>query len=564
MPSTDPSPYGSSAAAAEVETSAVRRIVSSVGVSAVGTWSYNVGIAVYAYHQTGSTAWVAVATVGRYVPALIITWFGSKWADRFPRQAVAVASDAFCALMMVALTVVALMNGSILLAIGLAALSSGVARIQSAAALSAAADLVAESRLASTAALISTIDAVATALGPAIAAIVLAFASPTVLFALNGATFAVSAVLIAGVPRVAARRADRQASQALDQKEDPAYRASVRAVWPLLATRSIAAVVYGIDIVLLAVLATEQLRQGTAGYGWLLAGAGVGGLLAALWIRRQDTVGGTVGRLTIGMAGYCVPLLLFLLTPILPGSLAIQLVRGAGSVLVTATVIAGLQRMVPSRVSGRLFGLANVLVMVGTSTGALLAPLLIGVFGLSGTLGVVAIVPLVAQLALMPALTRFDRNGQAVLAELDPKVNVLRRLALFHDANRSTLYDVADNAVEVQVASGTAVVSQGETSEVLYVLRGGRVDVFIDDADGRNHVRRMEAPSYFGEIGLIHGVPRTATVVATEDCTLWEIPGDVFLWAASQAGLSGALTDNVATRLGTWSGGVVAIPPTNL
>jgi MFS family permease len=77
-------------------------------VSAVGTWSYNVGIAVYAYHQTGSTAWVAAATVGRYVPALLITWLGSRWADRYPRRTVAVASDVFCAAMMVALTLVAI------------------------------------------------------------------------------------------------------------------------------------------------------------------------------------------------------------------------------------------------------------------------------------------------------------------------------------------------------------------------------------------------------------------------------------------------------------------------
>jgi CRP-like cAMP-binding protein/predicted MFS family arabinose efflux permease len=474
----------------------------------------------------------------------------------------------FCAAMMVALTLVAIWQGPIVVAIALAALSSGVARIQSAAALSAAADLVPESRLASTAALISTTDAVATALGPALAAIILALSGSPLLFALNGVTFAVSAILIAGVPAMAPKRsaavAQPVAAEASDTGEDPAYRATLHTVWPLLATRGIAAVVYGVDIVLLAVLATEQLKQGTGAYGWLLAGAGFGGLLLALWLRKRDSVSTMTGRLSIGMAIYCLPLLAFLASPALPGGVAIEFVRGAGSVLVTATVLSGLQRMVPSRVSGRVFGLANIVVMVGTSIGALLAPVLLGSFGLSATLVVVAVVPIGAQIVLLPALLRFDREGEAVLADLDPKVNVLRRLALFHDASRSTLYDVADNASEIVIPADTPVVSQGEPSESLYVLLKGSVDVFIAGPDGPSKVRRMEAPSYFGEIGLIHEVPRTATVITNEECTLWSITGESFLWAAGQAGLSGALTDNVTHRIATTPGRVVALPPTNL
>ena len=52
-----------------------------------------------------------------------------------------------------------------------------------------------------------------------------------------------------------------------------------------------------------------------------------------------------------------------------------------------------------------------------------------------------------------------------------------------------------------------------------------------------------------GEIGLLHRVPRTATVTACEPCVTWEIPADLFLSAASQAGLSSALTENVRVRV---------------
>ena len=99
-----------------------RRLLAAVGISALGTWSYNVGIAVFAYQETGSAAWVAAATVGRYVPALIITSVGSRWADRRPRREVAVASDLICASTMVLLTVIAGWHLSLVLAIALAAL----------------------------------------------------------------------------------------------------------------------------------------------------------------------------------------------------------------------------------------------------------------------------------------------------------------------------------------------------------------------------------------------------------------------------------------------------------
>jgi predicted MFS family arabinose efflux permease len=529
--------------------SEVRRLIASVGVSALGTWSYNVGIAVYAYQETGSTAWVAVATAGRYVPALVITSLGSRWADRLPRRVVAVSADAFCAAVMVALTLVAFHHGSIVLAIALAALSSGVARIQSAAALASAADLVPESRLARTAAAMSTTEAVATAAGPALASLVLAFAPPATLFALNGVTFLVSAVLVASVTSMA-RTAPRGRDATPSGGETAVdYDEVRRLVHPLLAVRTIAAVVYGMDVVLLAVVATNQLRQGTSGYGWLLAAAGAGGLLAAAWLGSRGDAGRSAIRSTLGIALYSLPLLAFIASPALPGSLAVQVLRGAGCVLVTATVVVGLQTTVPSGASGRIFGLSHALVMVGTSVGALITPLLLGACGLDTTLAVAAVLPVVATLALLPWLRRFERTGAAAMAELEPRVAVLRNLTLFQDASRSTLYSVADAVEDTTCAAGHSVVVQGEPSDALYVLVSGSVEVVIDAPHGRTSLRVMEAPTYFGEIGLIHRVNRTATVIAREPCTLWRVPASAFLDAAGQAGLSGALTDGVRVRL---------------
>jgi MFS family permease len=530
----------------------VSRIVASIAVSALGTWSYNVGIAVYAYQETQSTAWVAAATVGRYVPAIAITWVGTRITHRWPDRTVAVTADLFCALVMLALTVVAVAHGPIVLAIALAALSSGVARVQSSSALTLAADLVTESRLARTAAVIGTWEAVATAAGPAIASLVLAVSSTPVLFGLNGLTFLASATLLATASaRSTSPRPPERQSAADDPRSaatETTYRAAVRLVAPLLVTRTIAAMVYGVDVVLLAVVATTQLNQGTRGYGLLLAGAGVGGLGAAWFLRRSTVTSRTTVLATIGVVLYAVPVLVFLAAPALVGGLAAQALRGFGCVLVTATVIAALQRGLPASVAPRVFGLTHILVLVGTSIGALVTPVLIGTLGLDATLVVAAVAPLVLQAVAVPGLARFERVGAAGLAGLDPRVDVLRRLTIFHDASRSTLYDVAERTTDLEIAAGTVVVSEGALAEHLYVLVDGTVRVTTGQGPGVTELRTMTAPSYFGEIGLIHGVPRTATVTTTEPSLLWQIPADAFLTAVSQAGLSGALTESVRLR----------------
>ncbi|MBI1376495.1 MAG: MFS transporter [Frankiales bacterium] len=524
-----------------------RRIVASVAVSALGTWSYNVGIAVYAYQETGSTAWVAAATVGRYVPALLITWVGSRFTDRLPRRSLAVGADLVCALVMLLLTVTAALHGPIPLAIALAAVSSGAARIQSASALAVAADVVSESRLPRTAGLLSGAEAVAVAAGPAVASLLLAVSAPPVLFAVNGLTFVASAILLRRLRDVPPRPAhERPGGGGLTH---PDVRAALRGVRPLLVVRTTVAFVYGVDIVLLAVIATDNLDIGTGGYGWLLAGAGLGGLVCAWWIRRDGGGGPATAPSIVGLALYTLPLLAYLAIDTLGGGLLVQAVRGFGCVLATATAVSALQRSVPSAVSGRVLSATHMLVMVGTSAGALVTPVLLSVWGLPATLGAVVLVAVVAAAVVVPALAHFDRRGAESLAALDPRVDLLRRLAIFHDASRATLYEVADSLDESEVPAGAPILVEGEHADRLVVLVAGSVEVATGSGDARRSLRTMHAPAYVGEIGLLHGIPRTATVTAAQPCRLWSLPAETFLGAVSQAGVSSALTENVRVRL---------------
>jgi MFS family permease len=523
-------------------------VIASIAVSGFGTWSYNVGIAVYAYEMTHSATWVAVVTVGRYLPTIVLSWWLSALVDRLPRRGLVIGSDLACAGVMLVISALAAAGAPVWLITILAAVSSTASRIQTAGALSLASDVVAESQLARASLLASASEAAATAVGSATASVVLLRFDPEALFVLNAATFLVSAALIMRVRPVPVRRRPppREWGTARPGPAGPR-------VWPLLASRTIASYVHGLDVVLLTVIAARQLGSGTGGYGLLLAAAGLGGLLVLSPARRFVTGGPMTATVSsVAMAAYSLPLLFFATGPPVAGGLAVQVLRGAGAVIATSSVMSALQWAVPSAQAGRVFGTTQSLVLAGTCVGSITAPLLLGTLGFRATLAVGAVVPCLAQLALQPVLSRFHRRDPHLVAALDPRLAVLRRLDLLRDASRATLYEVADSVTEIEAAPGTVVLTEGDPSDALYVIVSGEVEV--TGGPGREVLRRQTGPDYVGEIGLIRGIPRTATVTMVTGGDLWQVPGEVFLAATSEAGASGALMDTMRVRFDTWPG----------
>ena len=92
---------------------------------------------------------------------------------------------------------------------------------------------------------------------------------------------------------------------------------------------------------------------------------------------------------------------------------------------------------------------------------------------------------------------------------------------------------------------------EGEAADALYVLVGGEVEVSARGELGGPHrrVRTMTAPDYFGEIGVLEQIPRTATVTAGSDCRCERIDGAVLLEALTSTPASSSLMENVRSRL---------------
>jgi len=101
--------------------------------------------------------------------------------------------------------------------------------------------------------------------------------------------------------------------------------------------------------------------------------------------------------------------------------------------------------------------------------------------------------------------------------------------------------------VTASTPEGTAVVREGDPSDRFYVIVAGRVEV----TQGGRHLRVEGPGEFFGEIGLLRDVPRTATVTALEDVETLSLTREDFLGAVHGTDASmAAAYDIVTSRLG--------------
>jgi len=81
--------------------------------------------------------------------------------------------------------------------------------------------------------------------------------------------------------------------------------------------------------------------------------------------------------------------------------------------------------------------------------------------------------------------------------------------------------------VHTLFAAGEPVVEQGALADSLYVVDSGELAVLVDDGDGaRVEVGTLSAGDAFGEMALLTGEPRTATVQARTEASLYRIDKD--------------------------------------
>jgi predicted acylesterase/phospholipase RssA/CRP-like cAMP-binding protein len=105
---------------------------------------------------------------------------------------------------------------------------------------------------------------------------------------------------------------------------------------------------------------------------------------------------------------------------------------------------------------------------------------------------------------------------------------LLARAPLFAGADADTLDELADAARTVRVQAGEVVVREGAAADRLFIVRSGRLRVLVEGEDGQRAVRELGAGAAIGELALLTGSARSATVQAIRDSELAELDADVF------------------------------------
>ena len=519
-------------------------------VSGAGSWAYNVALAVYVFELTHSVAWVGAAYVARMIPSLLLSPYSGVLADRFERVRLMFGADVLAFIWMVLLSVVAFFHGSAVVAIALGALTSTSQIVYKPATSAMTPQLVPESELAAANSLLGSVDSLVIIVGPAIGALMLLAGPPWVVFALNAASFAFSAAFVIAM-RARSRPVSVKGANPLSQMA-----AGFRAIMgsgdsaALTGLSVLTSFIYGTDTVLFVAVSQGRLHTGPEGYGYLLTALGVGGLIAT-------PLSGLIARsprlamvLIAGMALYCLPTAGLIYTSSPTIAFGIQVVRGFATFVVDVLVITELQRSLPDDLIARVFGIFWALVIGAIALGALITPALISLFGLDTTLVLAAVVVPVGSTLLYPVLRSMDNRARAKVLALEPRVLALQKLGIFVSAPRPTLEKLARDSTEISVPAGTALVREGEPADAFYVLVDGQADVSAKgEAAEAHHLRTLGAGDYFGEIGLLESIPRTATVTAITPAKLYKIDGPAFLDALTNTAATTAFLSNARAGL---------------
>lgn len=526
-----------------------RLMLTAFLIDETGSWSYNVVLIVYVYQRTGSPTWIAATTAAGWIPRMLFSAHAGVLADRFERARLLLASALLSSVVMAGLTVLVAADGPVILVLALAALTTTLGTVYLPASGALVPDVVGERDLTAANALFGVLENLVVVLGPALGGLLLLTGGPTWGMALNTASFLSAAALVSRLT-VRSRGSAGEAGETFAAQLAAGVRAlrDAPVAGVLVGYCALGTAVYGASTVLYVPI-SGRLGTGADGYSYLLAAAALGGVLGASVVNR---VGASSRLAAVILGGILLLALPFAATAVVSAPVlgaGLQVVSGGGMVIVDVLTITALQRDLPRELLSRVLGIMQTAALGAALVASFAVAQLLRAAGLTPTLLVVGFgFSLIAIFALRPLL-RADRAAAATVRALASRVAVLEQLDLFSAAAAPTLERLASAMQEQTVPADAVVLREGDHADALWILLSGTVEASAQgEAERPRVLRTIAAPNYFGEIGLLRGLPRTATVRAVEPSTLARIPAEDFLSSIQGA----ALNRTVLSRAAAW------------
>jgi CRP/FNR family cyclic AMP-dependent transcriptional regulator len=128
----------------------------------------------------------------------------------------------------------------------------------------------------------------------------------------------------------------------------------------------------------------------------------------------------------------------------------------------------------------------------------------------------------------------------------NPSVETLRRVPLFAGLDKKELESIAATMRERTFSAGDTVVEEGAAGAGFFVVEDGHAEVTVGGASRGT----LSAGDHFGEIALLTGSDRTATIVATTDLHCYGLtPWDFKPLVESNPTIAWKLLQSMAERL---------------
>ena len=127
----------------------------------------------------------------------------------------------------------------------------------------------------------------------------------------------------------------------------------------------------------------------------------------------------------------------------------------------------------------------------------------------------------------------------------------LNKFDLFNYLETKEIEDVLSHVHHRNFRKKTQIVTEGDDSHSLYFLLEGKVKVYLNDKSGKEIIINTHVPGdFFGELGLVKSIPRTASVMTLEECKIGVMQEFDFKHClSSYPAFSIALIENLSTRL---------------
>lgn len=138
--------------------------------------------------------------------------------------------------------------------------------------------------------------------------------------------------------------------------------------------------------------------------------------------------------------------------------------------------------------------------------------------------------------------------------------NALSKLLLFNHLEPAVQTKIVAEMYERKVPAGEILIKEGDTglgANELYVVKQGKFEVRENRQGVNMRVNLKEPGDCFGELSLIYSCPRSATVAATTDATVWVLDRDVFRYFVREG------RQNEATQIELFLNSVPLLSPLN-